>query len=358
MYIDFKVILYTLFNLLLLTRVCCDRMVENSESVVEYDKYILDSFEFESGNVLDNVVVEYMAKGTPKYDDEGNIKNVVVFCHKFNSNYSSLSDLYRITGEGKPFDFNNYYFISITSLGFTESCSPSSTGLKHKFPKYTILDRVNFKRQFLKEKFGIENVHGLIGRGVGGYEIYTWACEYPDEMDFIIVNGSSYKTNGYRYVVSKAMESMIESSDDYYSDVYNDSLSRIMVSINKLLYSNYFSKNIFQNMSNAEIDVLMDDFVDDGLFVDIYDFKLRNDAILEYNVEDKLINIKADALIISSNNDMYYTPEFDFMPLENLIENCKLILFEPKRDYISYENDPRIDEELWEFLDNLKVKKE
>ena len=316
----------------------------------------MDSFEFESGSVLENVDVEYMAKGTPKFDDEGNMTNVILYCHRFNGSYSSLDDIFRLTAKGKPFDFEKYYFISITSLGFPNSCCPSTTDLKHNFPKYTIKDRVNFKRQFLKERFNIENLHGIISRGVGGYEAYTWACDYPDELDFIICSSTAFKTNGYRYVVSKCMESIIESSDDFYSDIYSDSLSRMMVSINKLLYSNYFSKQVFHNMTNDEIDVLMDDFVDDGLFVDIYDFKLRNDAVLEYDVEDKLKNIKAKALIISSKNDMYYSPKFDVMPIEELIENSKIILLEPSEDYATYEDYPTIEDELNNFLDNVKNK--
>lgn len=316
----------------------------------------MDSFEFESGSVLENVDVEYMAKGTPKFDDEGNMTNVILYCHRFNGSYSSLDDIFRLTAKGKPFDFEKYYFISITSLGFPNSCCPSTTDLKHNFPKYTIKDRVNFKRQFLKERFNIEKVHGIISRGVGGYEAYTWACDYPDELDFIICSSTAFKTNGYRYVVSKCMESIIESSDDFYSDIYTDSLSRMMVSINKLLYSNYFSKQVFHNMTNDEIDVLMDDFVDDGLFVDIYDFKLRNDAVLEYDVEDKLKNIKAKALIISSKNDMYYSPKFDVMPIEELIENSKIILLEPSADYATYEDYPTIEDELNNFLDNVKNK--
>ncbi len=329
----------------------------DENTFVGYDKHVMDSFEFESGKVLNEVVVEYAAKGTPKYDDDGNMTNVLVYCHKFNENYSAFNNLSRLIGEGNIFDLNEYYLISITSLGFPESCSPSTTNLKHNFPKYSILDRVNFKRQFLKERFGIERVHGLLGRGVGGYEIYTWASEFPDEMDFIMISGSSFKTNGYRYVVSKAMESILELSDDYYSEVYSESLSKMMVSINRLLYSNYFSKRIFQKMSNDEIDVLMDDFVDEGLFVDIYDFKLRNDAVLDYNVEDKLKNITADVLIVSSGNDMYYTPEFDLDPIEDLIENSKVIQYEPAENYIDYENIPIIDDELDDFLNNLKNKR-
>ena len=324
--------------------------------IINYDKYKLESFEFESGRVLEDVEVEYSAKGTPKYDEDGNIVNAIIYFHKFNGNYSSIDGLYSLTSPGKIFDFSQYYFISITSLGYPGTCSPSSTNLKHNFPKYTMKDRVNFKRQFLKERFNLEKVHGLIGKGVGGCEIYTWACEYPDEMDFIMIAGSSYKTNGYRYVVSKCMESILESSDDFYSDLYSDSLSHMMVSINKLLYSNYFSKKMFQKMSNDEIDVLMDEFVDEGLFVDVYDFKFRNDCVMEYNVEDKLGNITADALIISSNNDMYYTPEFDLLPLKDLMKNVTVVLFEDENSYLDYDDCSIVESELNSFMEKIKNK--
>ena len=37
------------------------------------------------------------------------------------------------------------------------------------------------------EKLNIEKVHAIVGRGMGGYEVYTWACEYPDEMEFLVI---------------------------------------------------------------------------------------------------------------------------------------------------------------------------
>jgi len=331
-------------------------MYRDNDAFVGYDKFIMDKFEFESGRVLENVEVEYTARGTPKYDEDGKICNALVYCHTFNGNYSSVDHIHKLVAEGKPFDLNEFYIISTTSLGFPESCSPSTTNLKHNFPKYTIKDRVNFKRQFLRERFGIEKVYGIISKGVGGYDAYTWACEYPDEMKFIMVAGSCFKTNGYRYVVSKCMESIIESSDDFYSEIYSDSLSRMMVSINRLLYSNYFSKKIFSNLSNDQIDVLMDDFVDEGLFVDIYDFKLRNDAVLEYDVEDKLKNIKAETLVISSNDDMYYTPELDVMPLNDLIENVTIVTFESDITNINYDDGAIVEKEIREFINKVKNK--
>lgn len=301
---------------------------KDSGFIYNYDNFSLDEFEFENGDVLEDVNVEYVLKGTPRYDEEGNIENIVIFCHNFNGNSFSIDDFSQLTFEGGPFDYKDYFFISITALGFPGSVCPSSTELKYKFPSYNFRDNVNFKKQFLKEKFGIEKVLGIIGSGIGGHEVYTWACEYPDDMDFIIVLNSSYKTNGYRYVVARGIESIIDASDDFYSDVYNESLSRTMVSINKILYSNYFSRRMFQGMSNDEIDVLMDEYVDEGLFLDIYDFKYRNDAILNYNLENKLSNIKAKALILSPSDDLYFSPQYDALPAKELIPDCEIILFE------------------------------
>jgi len=101
---------------------------------------------------------------------------------------------------------------------------------------------------------------------------------------------------------------------------------------------------------------LMDDFVDEGLFVDIYDFKLRNDAVLEYDVEDKLKNIKAETLVISSNDDMYYTPEFDVMPLNDLIENVTIVTFESDITNINYDDEAIVEKEIAEFMDKVKNK--
>ncbi len=329
-------------------------MLDDNNSILGYGKHVFEEFEFEHGDVLKDVEAEYSISGTPRYDGEGNIVNAIVYCHKFNGNYSSIDDEFQFTCQGAPLDKNDYCFISISTLGFPNSCSPSTTGLKHNFPKYTIKDRVNFKRQFLKEKLNISHVHGITGTGVGGYEVYTWACEYPDEMDFIMVGNTSFKTNGYRYVISKAIDSIIESCDEFYDDVYSESLSMIMVSIYKLLYSNYFSKKIFQTMSNSEIDRLMDDFVDEGLFTDIYDFKFRNDCVLGYDVEDKLKDIKAKMLIVSSTDDIYYSPEFDSVPIKDLVENSKIIFYESKRSQDDYEDYSEVMDYLHEFLEEFK----
>ena len=205
------------------------------DSMLGYRKHVLDEFEFENGKILRDVEVEYTTRGTPKYDEEGHITNAIIYCHRFNGNCLSIEELHQLIGPKSMLSDYNFFYISITSLGYPESCSPSTTNLKFNFPEYSIKDRVNFKRKFLAEAFNMTKVLGILGVGIGGYEAYTWACEYSDEMEFLIIGNSTFKTDGYKYITSKAIDNMINASDDYLDNVYNENLSKIMFSINSLI---------------------------------------------------------------------------------------------------------------------------
>ena len=316
------------------------------------ERYVMDSFKFESGKVLENVVLEYITVGTPKYDEDGNIVNALIISptvqgghYVFLQNHNPF----------KKFDTEDYFAIRIFSLGTPGSCSPSTTGLKYNFPEYTINDRVNFKRQFLAEKFNIYKVLGIIGEGIGGYEVFTWACEYPDEMEFIILLNSSYKIYGYSYITLKSIESMLDSSEDFYSDEYSTSLSLLSVTLLRVLFMAYFPKNIIEDLNIDELNALMDNYVDEGLFMDIYDFKFRNDCILTFDVEDKLQNIKAKSLFLGTTGYLFYYPENVLLPLKDLVKDSKVRVFETgKKNYYDEADNSEIIQEALSFLEQFK----
>lgn len=314
---------------------------------LEYNTHFMDSFEFESGRILENVNVEYWVGGSPRYDADGNIVNAVIYFPNFKNENSILQEFHNQIYDEFT---DNYFFIKITPLGVPGSCSPSSTGLKYQFPQYTLKDRVNFKRQFLKEKFGIENVLGLIGERVSGFEVYTWACEYPDEIKFIINMNTTFKTYGYRYVLLNVADSILDSSDEFYSEKYSVSLSKLIVALTRLAFLGYFPKKVFEEFSNDEIDVLMEDYVDEGLFIDIYDFKSRNDCLLRYDVFDKLKDIKAKALIMSSSDYLYFNNEKDILPLKDIIEDSRVMVFKDKESFYDEHDYSDIGDEVISFL--------
>jgi homoserine O-acetyltransferase len=91
-------------------------------------EYVIESFEFSNGKVLENVNVEYMTFGTPKYDDDI-ITNAIIYCHGSLGNFTGVKKIFPLIHDGAPFDEKKYFFISMSALGSPGSCSPSSTDL-------------------------------------------------------------------------------------------------------------------------------------------------------------------------------------------------------------------------------------
>lgn len=313
----------------------------------------MDSFEFENGEVLKDVKVEYMTFGTPKYDDEGNIKNAIIYCHGSLGNYSSMKKIAPLACKGDVFDENKYFFISLTALGSPNSCSPSTTNLNSKFPKYSILDVVNFQKQFLKEKFNIEHVLGMIGNSMGGFVSLTSAIHFPDFADFIILGVSSYKVAGHDYVLSKLVNEIITSDPDYAKGELTYSLLRSLRLANLAEFNFGLSKKALRNMSNEELDIELENFGNEMMEIDIYDLKYCNQSCMMYDVENDLDKIKSKVLIIACKQDPHFPPELDAIPMNEMIDDSELIIMDSDLGHLCFNELETISDDLKRFMNNF-----
>ena len=197
----------------------------------------------------------------------------------------------------------------------------------------------------------------MIGEGVGGFRVLTWACEYPDEMEFIFVLNSSAKLSGYKYIIAKVLENIINSSEDVDSDEYSPSLSKILVAINSVLFAHSSSKESFNSMHNYQLDVILEEFIDEGFFLDVHDIKKRNECNLQYDIGDKISNIKAKSLF-ASTNDNFFNYKFDMLPLNEKVKDSILLRQEYEKEdyYFSNEEYDVIGKDVISFLSQF-VKK-
>ena len=310
----------------------------------------MSSFEFESGKVLKDVKVEYTTFGTPKYDENGLICNAILYCHGSLGKFSSMKKILPLSGNGDPFDETRYFFISLTALGSPGSCSPSSTDLKNKFPKYSIKDVCNFQKQFLAEKFNIGHVLGIIGVSMGGFVGLTLAIEYPDFADFIICGVSSYKVAGHDFILSKFVNEIIESDPDYNRGEITYSLNRTLRLANLAEFNFGLSKEALREMSNVELGVEFENFGNESLDIDIYDLKYCNESCMYFNVEDELDKIKSEVLIVACKQDPHFPPELDAIPMSKMIKNSQLIIMDSKLGHLCFNELEDIRDELNEFM--------
>ena len=147
---------------------------------------------------------------------------------------------------------------------------------------------VNFQNKFLKDKFGITHVRGIIGNSMGGFVALTCAVLYPDYADFIISGASGYKVAGRNYILSKLVDEIISTDGDYDSGKNTSSLVRTLRLATQAVYSFGISKEALHKIPNSQLDVEFDEFGDEGLLNSIFDVKYCNDATLDYDIEKDL----------------------------------------------------------------------
>ena len=291
-----------------------------------------------------------MTFGTPIYDEKGIIKNSIIYCHGSLGKYSSMKKIAPLVGDGDAFDENKYFFISISALGSPGSCSPSTTDLKNKFPKYSIRDVVNFQRKFLKEKFNICHVLGMIGNSMGGFVCLTSAINYPDFADFIICGVSSFKVAGHDFILSKFVDEIITSDPDYNRGELSYSLIRTLRIACLAEFNFGLSKEALRGMSNVELAAEFENFGNESIETDIYDLKYCNESCMNFDVEEELDKIKSNVLIIACKQDPHFPPELDAIPMSEMIKNSQLIIMDSDLGHLCFNELESISSELKEFM--------
>ena len=322
---------------------------------IEAEYFTLNEFKFKNGEILRDAKVEYITFGTPNYDDNGIISNAVIYFHGSSGSCYSVKRICEDIGVGELFDTDRWFFISVSALGCPNSASPSVSGLMNKFPEYDVEDMVNFQKQFIEERFGITHVKGLIGNSMGGFEVLTWGCVYPDSVDFIISLVSSFKVGGHNYALSRIMNNILETDPDYNGGAYDlplsESLKRSLKLSSDAMYCYGLSREEYRNnMTNEEIMEAMAEFAEESLEEDPNDIIYMNRSSLEYDLTDQLSDITAKVLIIAINQDQYFPPNLDAIPMRKMIKDSKLIIYDSCMGHVGSSELYKIKDDLEEFL--------
>ena len=326
---------------------------------IEANYFTLNEFKFKNGEVLEGLEIEYITFGTPMYDEDGIISNALIYFHGSSGSCHSARRISEDIGKGDIFDTDKFFFISASALGCPGSASPSTTGLMNRFPEYDVEDMVNFQKQFIEEKFGITHVKGIIGNSMGGFEVLTWGCLYPDSVDFIISLVSSFKVGGHNYALSKIMNNILESDPDYNGGEYglplSDSLKRSLKLSSDATYCYGLSREEYRNnMSNEDIELAMAEFAEESLEEDPNDLIYMNKSSMDYDLTDQLKNITAKVLIIAINQDQYFPPNLDAIPMSKMIKNSKLLVFDSCMGHVGSSELYKIHDELEDFVKEFR----
>ena len=311
----------------------------------------IKNFKFKSGEILPELKIEYATFGTKKLDANGNIINGIVYLHGSSGDYSSVKRVKDILGPGKVMDTSKYYVICPTSLGNPGSSSPSTSGMGPLFPKYTVEDMVNASYTLLNQKLKIKHLKGIIGTSMGGFLALQWAIKYPDFMDFIMPITTSATSKGQNYALSTIMNNYIKNDPDYLNGKYEHKPITGPQNAMMMLYLFGFSTAYYKNSSNEEVLESIHEMELEGANSDANDIVWQNEATMIYNVSAELHKIKARTLVIGINQDQYFPPDIDVIPLSESIEGSKLFLYDSILGHVGSSEIGKAEQIIGDFLE-------
>lgn len=288
-------------------------------------------FRLVSGEILPEMVVEYITLGSPKLNARGEIENAVLWCHGWSGSYIQGPALYgKAFGPGRPLDPERYYIICPSALGSPGSSSPSSSGLGPDFPRYTIADMVQAQHLLLTRHLGVSHARGIAGGSMGGHQTLQWICDHPDFMDWAIPIATGPSSTGRVVGIWGLMSETIKADPAYRSGHYTeqpkDGLRRAFMGT----YLWYFAPAYYQ-LQYRSPEAVMKGLEDAGMGnakADANDVIWRNHAMISFNVESKLHLVKAKTLVVGVNSDALYPPAEEFHRVAMGIPGAKLFAYD------------------------------
>lgn len=303
--------------------------LSSAELTLTPEYFVVKNFKLKSGAVLEEMKVEYATLGTPKKDATGNITNAIVFCHGGSGNYAQIKLLKDVVGPGKPFDTEKYFIICPTALGFPGSSCPSNAGGPN-FPKYTVADMVAAQYQLVTEHLKIKHLAGVTGPSMGGMQTLQWITQYPDFMDWAIPIATAASWKGRNVGIWGLMNYVIMSDPAYMDGHYTVQPKKGLGLGFMGTYLWYFTPKFFEVKYKTNEDLLKG-LKDIGLGsskADANNIIWRNDAMISFDVKDKLLKVKARVLVIGVNSDEIFPPETGFIPISKAIAGSKLFAYD------------------------------
>jgi len=179
----------------------------------------------------------YIAVGTPKRNDKGEIINAIVVSAYYSGDATAMYTNWYVgqagnafsggalVGPGLLFDTNRFYVIFLGALGPWGASKPSD-GLGRKFPIYSYYDMVQLNYRLLHDHLKVGQVVLATGASMGATQCYYWGLMHPGFVRAIMPIGGATATDGdgpvaaWTFQLAKAaLESdpvWVETNGDYY----------------------------------------------------------------------------------------------------------------------------------------------
>ncbi len=142
----------------------------------------LGDLQLESGATLTNAQLSYVTHG--KLNEEKD--NLIVVPSAYLGDHHGFDFLIK---KGMALDPEKFFIVATDMFQNGLSSSPSNTPAPFNgpnFPLISIRDNVKAGYRLVTEKFGVEEIHAVVGFSMGAQQAFQWGVSYPEFVNSIV----------------------------------------------------------------------------------------------------------------------------------------------------------------------------
>ena len=281
----------------------------------------LGDFVLRSGATLREAKLSYKTHGTLNADKS----NAIVYPTPYSAHHS---DIEWIIGPGKALDPDKYFIIVTDMLGNGLSASPSNTPPPYdraRFPTVTIQDNIAAQHRLVTEQFGIGRLALVYGWSMGAQQAYQWAVSHPDMVARVAASCGTARTTPHNFVFLEGVKAALTVdaawNDGWYEKQPDKGLRAFARVYAGWGFSQpFYKQELWRKMGFSSLEDFLIGFWErrflrrdaNNLLTMLCAWQLNDVGStpgFDGSLERALGSIKAKALVMPGQTDMYFTPQ-------------------------------------------------
>ncbi|WP_119071328.1 alpha/beta fold hydrolase [Rubrobacter indicoceani] len=297
----------------------------------EHEVFDLGDVTLQHGATLRDAKLAYKTYGTLN----NRRSNAIVYPTWYSGRYWENEWL---IGDGMALDPSRYFIIVPNMLGNGLSSSPSNMPQPYdgaRFPNVTVADNVAVQHRLVTEHFGIEELALVTGWSMGAGQTYQWAMSYPGMTPKIAPFCGSAKTSEHNIVFLEGVKAALTADEAWRNGWYTGQPTKGLRAMARVYAGWGFSQafyweRVYEGLGFTSLEDFLVGFWE-GFFLDDRDannllamlWTWQNGDIsrtpgFEGSYEDALATIRARALVMPAEKDLYFPPEDEAYAVERM----------------------------------------
>jgi homoserine O-acetyltransferase/O-succinyltransferase len=289
--------------------------------MLDYEIFELGDFELQMGATLRSAKLAYKTYGSLNADKS----NVIVYPTWYSGQHY---DNEWLIGEGMALDPKKYFIIIPNMFGNGLSSSPSNTPQPYnqaRFPKVTFYDNIRAQHRLVTEKFEIETIALVVGWSMGAGQTYQWAVSYPEMVERILPFCGSAKTSLHNIVFLEGVKAALQADAAWKGGWYNKPPTTGLRAVGRVyagwgLSQAYYREKVYLQQGYSSLEDFLVEFWEgfflkkdaNNLLAMLWTWQngnIGNSPGFEGNFEKALNAIRAKAVVMPAEMDLYFPPE-------------------------------------------------